>query len=51
MQVHYYSKFPYWGTYYAMLVIPKPVRDWGYQMIKRHQDKFVPPSDIKPKPY
>ena len=49
MQMHYYTKFPYWGTYYAMLIIPKPFRDWGYNLAKKHSDLFLSKDDIDKK--
>jgi hypothetical protein len=39
MQIHYYSKLPYWGSYYAMLMVPKRIRDLGFDMAKKQSDR------------
>ena len=46
MQIHYYSKFRYWSSYYAMLMVPKPIRDWGFDMAKKHLDGILSKDDI-----
>jgi hypothetical protein len=46
MQIHYYSKFPYWGSYYAMLMVPKLIRDWGFDIAKKQSDRIWSKEDI-----